>query len=389
YRVLERKFAIFPQQSGVFTIPGVTYSAEISTGRQSYGTLGSLRGRSRSVSLSSDDATIEVKPITSSNSSWWLPAKNLMVMQSWKPDTDGLEVGTPVTWTYTLMAEGLTATQLPDILPPEIDGVKFYPEKAKSSAQIVDGKLIGKRTQTLAVIATKPGEITIPAIMVDWWNVATDQPETLTLPSKVISVAGKTTSDNPSDVVTQTPELKNLPDEPTSIEGPAGEVSEETSSQDDSQLLYWQLATALLAILWIVTLLWRTNRSVSAQSTEAAARQRSAAQLSTSASEQQQVLKKALKDADANSASRALIAVAREINPSIHSISDIRACVANEVIEQALLTLETAKYSDADAQWQAAEIRAELKQILQAVGERDNGGNVDTSKLPPLHATDS
>ena len=46
------------------------------------------------------------------------------------------------------------------------------------------------------------------------------------------------------------------------------------------------------------------------------------------------------------------------------------------------------KYSDTDAQWQAAEIRAELKQILQAVGERDNGGNVDISKLPPLHATD-
>lgn len=389
YRVLERKFAIFPQQSGVYTIPGVTYSAEISTGRQSYGTLGSLRGRSRSVSLSSDDATIEVKPIPSSNSSWWLPAKNLTVKQSWKPDTNGLEVGTPVTWTYTLMAEELTATQLPDILPPEIDGVKFYPEKAKSSAQVVDGKLIGKRTQTLAVIATKPGEITIPAITVDWWNVATDQPQTLTLPSKVISVAGKTTSDSTSDVVTQTPELKNLPAEPTSIEGPAGEVSEETSSLDDSQLLYWQLATALMAILWLVTLLWRTNRSARAQSTEAADPHRSAAQLSISASEQQQILKKALKDADANSASQSLIAVARDINPNIHSISDIRACVANEVIEQALLTLETAKYSDADAQWQAAEIRAELKQILQAVGERDNGGNVDTSKLPPLHATDS
>ena len=389
YRVLERNYAIFPQQSGVFTIPGVTYSAEVSTSRQSYGTLGSLRGRSRSVSLSSDDMVIEVKPIPAENNGWWLPAGDLSIKQSWKPDSASLEVGAPVTWTYTVIAEGLTATQLPDILPPEIDGVKFYPEKAKSTNAIVDGKLLGKRTQTVAVIATKPGEVTIPAIDINWWNIGTDSAETLTVPSKVINVEG-TVETQPTPSAQQPVVTENANPVVSASKDQLPDSTIESNTESDKQLLYWQSATAVFVVLWLMTLLWRRNQVATPSGNSAVhANDGQLAKSKVSMSEQKKFLQEALKNNDAQQASQALIASARSVNPKIHSVSDICARLNDETTIEALKTLERAKYSAKDEPWSAEVIKANLQMILAAVSHNKKGGNSDDSKLPPLHASDS
>ena len=190
YIVLERKYAIFPQKSGEFTISGVTYNAEVATGRQRFSTLGSLRGRSRSVSLSTEDKTVTVKPIPGGVTEWWLPAKSVSIKQKWQPEGDQIEIGSPVTWTYSLVTEGLTATQIPDLLPGEVTGLKFYPEQAKESSQVIDGKMIGKRTQSVAVIATESGKVTIPEMTVNWWNVELDKAQTVTIPEKTLIIDG-------------------------------------------------------------------------------------------------------------------------------------------------------------------------------------------------------
>ena len=389
YRVLERNYAIFPQQSGIFTIPGVTYSAEVSTSRQSYGTLGSLRGRSRSVSLSSDDMTIEVKSIPVANNGWWLPAEGLSIKQSWKPDSTSLEVGAPVTWTYTLMAEGLTATQLPDILPPEIKGIKFYPEKAKATNAIVDGKLMGKRTQTVAVIATKPGEVTIPAIDINWWNIETDSAETLTLPSKVITVEGGNVPQSSTPPQEQTIVNENTETPVQLSEEPLSDTSPEKSSESENQLVYWQAATALFIILWLMTLLTRRKTASSSPSDISNKTNGSAQESQKSKAQQTKLLQEALRTNNAERASQELIASARAINPNIHSISDIYSRLSDESVVASLKSLERAKYSSGDEAWDADAIKASLKTILAAVSHNKKGSNSEDSKLPPLHATDS
>ena len=390
YRVLERNYAIFPQQSGIFTVPGVTYSAEVSTSRQSYGTLGSLRGRSRSVSLSSDDITLEVKPIPAANNGWWLPAEELTIEQSWKPDSSRLKVGAPVTWSYTLVAKGLTATQLPDILPPEVAGIKFYPEKAKATNTIVDGELIGKRTQTIAVIATTPGEVAVPAIDINWWNITTDSAETLTLPSRVISVKADTVSQS-SPAMQQPPVVvENSAPAIQSSEQILPNSNAEIASDAQDSLLYWQAATALFIILWLTALVKRGAHSAqSHKNARNIASHSSQSDAQSSKAQLTKLLREALKTHNAQRASHALIATARATNPNIHSISDICSSLSDESLLASLKSLERAKYSGDDQVWDADVIKANLTSILAAVSSDVKGGNSKNSQLPPLHATDS
>ena len=381
YRVLERNYAIFPQQSGNFTISGVTYNAEVSSGRQSFGTLGSLRGRSRSVSLSSEDKMIEVKPIPATVTDWWLPASDVRIEQSWKPDSSVLQVGDPVTWTYTISAEGLTSTQLPDVLPKEVNGLKFYPENAKSNNLIVDGKLIGKRTQTVAVIASEAGEITLPPVEIAWWNVATDSAQVVTLPEKRIRIDGVESNTVPTqptisepatkpDLVTQTDPLEDTP-----------QASESTST-----LLYWQAATVFFILLWLITLVWRNNQRTDI-ATGSAAKAQTSKQAKSNDKHARKELTNALSSNDASRVTIALVNYARTLDSEIHSLADIRKRITDQTIEQELRTLEQARYSQRSS-WESKQLAAIVDGLIKGLKQANSHSEEQTGRLKPLHATD-
>lgn len=379
YRVLERNYAIFPQQSGTFTISGVTYNAEVSSGRQSFGTLGSLRGRSRSVSLSSDDKTIEVKPIPSSVTDWWLPASDVLIEQSWKPDSSTLQVGDPVTWTYTISAEGLTSTQLPDVLPNELDGLKFYPEKAKSNNLIVDGKLIGKRTQTVAVIASEAGEVNLPAIEIAWWDVESDSQQTVRLPEKTILITGEETNVTPQPPVVSVPENANEEQQLT----PETDESETTTI---TSIQYWQAATGFFILLWLMTLLWR--RKTAANNVATSLHEQSvASEKQTSDKRVKKDLNQALRSNDAPRITRALVEFGRRIDPDIHSLADLRNRLSDKSIQQELRSLEQARYSPRNA-WESKQLATMIDRLQKELSQADGPTGKHDTRLKPLHATD-
>ncbi len=380
YRVLERNYAIFPQQSGTFTISGVTYNAEVSSGRQTFGTLGSLRGRSRSVSLSSDDKTITVKPIPSSVTDWWLPATDVRIEQSWMPDSSDLQVGDPVTWSYTINAEGLTSTQLPDVLPEELDGLKFYPEKAKANDLIVDGKLIGRRTQTVAVIATEAGEITLPAIEIAWWNVVTDSPQLVKLPARTLRITGQETNAKTIEPV-EVDDSARVPDTTTNDDMTENPDVIETQNP----LLYWQLATGFFILLWLATLVWRRKQSVRTAS-EQIGDGHSPKQSDTS-KQLKKELARAVKSNDARQISRTLVATAHNIDSDIHSLADLRGKMSDEGIRSELQSLEQARYS-AQSSWQPGNLSAVINKILNDLRDHEPDKDEVAVRLRPLHATD-
>ena len=380
YRVLERNYAIFPQQAGNFTISGVTYNAEVSAGRQSFGTLGSLRGRSRNVSLSSEDVNIEVKPIPKSITDWWLPATDVTISQSWKPETSSVEVGAPVTWTFTIVAEGLTSTQLPDVLPNVVDGLKFYPETAKSNNVIIDGKLVGKRTQTVAVIASAPGELTIPPIKVNWWDVTIDEAKTISLPERILTVTGEETV---SQQLNDTPVETNEPISP--VVSDSGEQTINTTDEvDNEQLLLWQIATALFVTLWLLTLIWRRQKHVpSTMATDSSQHQLNPSTQTTSSS-----LKSAMKSNDPAEISKALINTARTIIPSINSLADMRALIKDVKTIEELNELERFKYARSpSSDWKASQLSSQIDNLFKELKHLDKVSATEQLRLKPLHAT--
>ena len=224
YRVIERRFAVFPQSSGRLEIPPLRLEAQVPAadgggfGRAGFGAgfpfarggadpfadmfarmrqmgfggsfggdpFGAMSGQRRQVL--SQPLTLEVRERPAADTAdWFLPAEDVRLVEDWSADS--FTAGAPVTRTITLMAKGLTGAQLPDLALPDAPGVKQYVEDdGRQTVTRGDGTLTARQT-TISVVPSRAGTVALPEIRVAWWDVAADQQREAVLPARTLQVA--------------------------------------------------------------------------------------------------------------------------------------------------------------------------------------------------------
>jgi hypothetical protein len=133
---------------------------------------------------------LEVKPVPADyQAAYWLPAMRLELREDWLGDTSALIAGQPVTRSLTLLADGLTAAQLPQLELLAIDGIKQYPEQPGLENSHTRDGIRGKREQKVALIPGAAGVYPVPGFRVPWWNLETGKMEVATLPARELTVA--------------------------------------------------------------------------------------------------------------------------------------------------------------------------------------------------------
>jgi len=186
YVVLEKRIALFPQQSGELTIPPVLAEVQLSSRSQ----LDPFRRGGEIRRFRSQPLVIEVVPVPAGFSGdHWLPADRVELREHWSGDLSTLVAGEPVTRSLTLVADGLTAAQLPELELPAIDGIKQYPDQPELENSHDDDGISAQRVQKIALIPGAGGVYQLPEISVDWWNRATGKMETATIPARELQVA--------------------------------------------------------------------------------------------------------------------------------------------------------------------------------------------------------
>lgn len=248
YEVHELTYAIFPQQPGELTIPELVFSAvEITGGRSMF----DFPGRGRAIRKMSKQLTVHVKPIPKNFSgSVWLPARNLTLTESWSGDAHHLATGDSITRNIAIRADGLLAAQLPKLDEPRLDAAKLYADQPKLDDQQDANGVHGKRTENSALIPTRAGQLQLPETRVVWWDLDSDSEKVATLPSETLTIAAGSNTANtppPSQPATQpsaAPQSQHITTEPTPVVAVAS----------SNAMLWWQIATAVFALLWLVTL---------------------------------------------------------------------------------------------------------------------------------------
>jgi len=242
YIVLEKRMALFPQQSGRLEIEPVI--AEVQVSKRSLSLFGAVPDGADIQRIFSQGATIEVLTIASQSTAvQWLPTTKLSLVEDWQGDINKLVAGEPVTRTITLVAEGLTSAQLPELAKIEVDGIKFYPDKPLLQDQKTDAGITGARQQKIALIPTEVGFYTLPEVTIGWWNVSTDQQELAKIPSRTIEVIAGIDSHSINDET-----QAQLPISQSSNEVSLPLVSQ---TEDRNALLIW--LSIILAVGWIGT----------------------------------------------------------------------------------------------------------------------------------------
>ena len=234
YLVLEKQFALFPQQSGRLGITPVRAEVRLpsSSSFDPFRTGGKIR------QLRSQQLFVDVAPIPAEfNGPYWLPANKVELREEWQGDLAALVAGEPITRSLTLLVDGLTAAQLPEFTLLPIAGIKQYPDQAGLENSRTAKGIIGKREQKVALIPGAAGSYLVPEIILPWWNMQTGKMETATIPPReiIVSAAAETAVVEPA--IVQAPTTA-----PISAPVPANS--------------FWLWMSLLLACGWILNALY-------------------------------------------------------------------------------------------------------------------------------------
>lgn len=187
YVVIERNYALFPQQSGDITIDPIQIDAQVVERRP--GVFDPFGQNTTTRRLRSQAITLDIRPIPAEvQNRPWLPAEALTLTEHWSQQDPEFVVGQPVTRTLTLKADGLTAAQLPALTMADGQGYKTYPDQARLNDRRGSQGINGTRQEKIAIIPTRAGTLTLPEIEIPWWNVNNQQMELARLPARNVRV---------------------------------------------------------------------------------------------------------------------------------------------------------------------------------------------------------
>ena len=190
---VRRTIRVYPMQAGATTLPpqeiALTYKDPDSN---------------QDVSFSAPVPAIEIMasvPPGAADLDPLILAQNLDIQQDWQVAEGPLAVGDAVVRTLEITVAGTSALFVPPLLEaasPQaqnrtaeegMTGFLAYPEDAVVSESMDRGVLSGTRRETTSYIAQAGGSVVFPDIVLQWYNIDTDQIEEITMPGREITVS--------------------------------------------------------------------------------------------------------------------------------------------------------------------------------------------------------
>lgn len=237
YNVVERVYALFPQESGDLLISPARFEARVLRD-------GRITGRKV---FESDAQTVVVKPIPAPPVDFpnaaWLPAKSLELSELWSREPDKLPAGEPITRHVTVTALGQLSTQIPVMDPAVSDGVKIYPDKPELRVTAEPEGIRATRKDQYAMIGVRAGVVELPGLDLPWWNIDTGEWQVASLPPRSLTIL-------PSGDEVLPPVVEPIIEMPVET----GPVAIESG--------FWRRISEGLVALWLLTVLawWWSRR---------------------------------------------------------------------------------------------------------------------------------
>lgn len=370
YRIIERSFAIIPQQSGTFTIEGPLFEGEVvDNSRQSFG----FFNRSKAVNRVGPAQEIEVLAIPSKYNEHWLPSEFVQLDDEWQGNIDSYIAGEPITRTITLTAMGVIEEQLPTINSQYPDSVKTYPDQAETTTVEKDNTLIAQRKESIAIIPSQAGALTIPEVKIPWFNTITQKTEYAILAAKTIQVKPAVNQPGTGLPNTQTA----IPITPSAQDNAAPSSTIQVQGVEQ----YWQWLSISLFVLWLITLLawWK---HVSNRSTKNLTSVQSEVRHSENEKSTWKDLEKALNQGRTQDIhSQLSLWLAHLTNHRKASLEQSLKLINNQKLNNQIENLLAARYAKTQASWNSDELHSTLRELRKSWSQQ----NKANSSLQPLY----
>ena len=372
YTVTERKYAIFPQKSGVMTIKPLALTAQVLVISQPdfsdfFGTRMTKTKR-----VLSKEVELNVKPAPSDfKGKDWLVAEKLELTEQWSGDIQQMKVGEPLTRTLMLRGVGTTVGQLPELNAVKTDSnLKAYPDQPVLNEQKQGNGVIASRQEKIAIIPSTPGKHVLPAIEIPWFNAKTNRVELARIPETTIHVVG-VSENQPQDAAAAKPSVT-----------PSKSVAKTELAQATTPITsigsqnIWPWVSLFLAIGWLATVVFLMRKRPRPQAID---KDRENAVQEVGLKECAKKLREACAKNDASAAKDALLMWGKQKFAANNLGAIAGFCDAR--LRDEIIVLNQVLYAKNASQWNG-------KKLLQAFSEnkaREKIANSEPSGLEPLH----
>jgi len=378
YRVIERIYMVTPQSSGTFTIKSPAFNGEIGTGQRRSNF--SNFGGTKPVTSVGNDIEIKVSSIPKKYSGSWLPSDLVMLNEEWQPNQDTYEVGEPITRTFTLLALNVNEEQLPEVVGKYPDSFKTYPDQSESHSEVRQNAIVSQRVSTEAIVATKAGKFTLPAVSINWFNTKTKRQDVATIPAKNITIVPSSNQQSSAPMTNlQTPifESSNVSNE--TCEAATGQDNTDGTTQSTSNTLLSPLMW-IGWVLWVLTCVaWFITNKRSGKSTNQITKQNKSNKNYDLAAFNQSILKQACMNSEAHLVRDELLKWAKvEFTQPVLTLTALIPLV-NPELQQQISILNSSQYSQQSTSWSGKELWNAFKLF------NSNSKTVTPDDLPPLN----
>ncbi|MCV2402176.1 BatD family protein [Marinomonas sp. C2222] len=160
YQVITQEYLMFPQRSGLVTIPPQTIQAMINTS-----------GGRRIIKVQSSPISLQVLPIPATfPNDFWLPSSQVSINTRLEQTSDQPRIGDTLIWTIDISAKGSLPEQIPAIEFNSTRRYKLYPKPAKFNTRKTTAGITGQQTLIVEVVPTEDGTLVLPDIEVSYWD---------------------------------------------------------------------------------------------------------------------------------------------------------------------------------------------------------------------------
>jgi len=119
------------------------------------------------------DLQVRTAPAMPDNASW-LPAAAIELQLNLNADADRIPVGESLGLDLEILARGLPAEDLPtELLSRSTPAYRIYADEARLDNRFDGASIVGRLRQSFVLVASRPGSITLPDILVTWWDTGT------------------------------------------------------------------------------------------------------------------------------------------------------------------------------------------------------------------------
>jgi hypothetical protein len=293
-----------------------------------------------------------------------------------------------VTRIIAITAQGVSATQLPDLAPPDVADIKQYPDKPRLQTRVDGDTLIAQKITGTALVPSRAGEYTLPAVELHWWDTQQDRPRTARLPARTIAV--EPAADGAAAPAPVNPPQGAPGTRPEPLPGATGQGEQATTPgaghAPAQSAGFWPWVSAVITLAWLVTgvLWWRARRQHRAAPPAATARNRSPVGDRPDPALALRELQQACERHDARAARRALLrwAAGRWPGQAPRTLEELaqRLPAASGVLHD----LDRHLYAAGSDAWDGPGAWSQLQTMLAEVAPRGETppGN---GTLPPLY----